>query len=40
MKTKEELFIEAINAKEERAFHELFRRFYNYLVVFAVRRVR
>ena len=40
MEDKDELFIERINAKNERAFHELFQRFYNYLVVFAIRRVR
>lgn len=40
METKDETFIKAINAKEERAFHELFRRFYSYLVVFAIRRVK
>ena len=40
MEDKDEIFIERINAKEERAFHELFQRFYNYLVVFAIRRVK
>ena len=36
---EEQRFIRGINEKREEAFHELFRRFRNYLVVFAMRRV-
>jgi len=32
-------FIQRINVKEERAFHDLFTRFRSYLVLFALRRV-
>lgn len=35
---KEE-FICRINKKEEDAFHDLFRQFHSYLVLFAVRRI-
>ena len=35
----EEDFITGINLKEVEAFHQLFLRFHNYLVVFAMRRV-
>ena len=37
---EEQRFIEGINGKREEAFRELFRRFRDYLVVFALRRVR
>lgn len=40
MVNREEIFIRQINEKREEAFHELFHRFYNYLVVFAFRRVQ
>lgn len=34
------IFIRQINEKQEKAFHELFLRFFNYLVVYAMRRVQ
>ena len=34
------IFVRRINEKQEQAFHELFLRFFNYLVVYAVRRVQ
>lgn len=37
MRTKEDLFLEQINQKQLRAFHELFREFYQALVLFAMR---
>lgn len=40
MEDAELSFIQGINEKREEAFHELFKRFRNYLVVFALRRVR
>ena len=40
MEDAELSFIQGINEKCEEAFHELFKRFRNYLVVFALRRVR
>ena len=36
----EQVFIQGINEKSEKAFRELFGRFHNYLVMFALRRVR
>lgn len=35
-----DIFIRRINEKQEQAFHELFLHFFNYLVVYAVRRVQ
>ena len=40
MEDAELSFIQGINEKRKEAFHELFKRFRNYLVVFALRRVR
>lgn len=40
MEQSEQMFIQGINEKCEKAFHDLFIRFHNYLVVFALRRVR
>lgn len=37
MKISEDLFLEQINQKQLRAFHELFREFYQALVIFAMR---
>ena len=34
------IFIRQINEKQEKAFHESFLRFFNYLVVYAMRRVQ
>lgn len=34
------IFVCRINEKQEQAYHELFRRFFNYLVVYAMRRVQ
>ena len=39
MKSREELFLERINAKERSAYHELFREFYRSLVMYAMRYV-
>lgn len=39
MNREEKEFIQRINVKEDEAFHELFARFRNYLVVFAMRYV-
>lgn len=39
MNDSEQDFIRSINVKDEKAFHELFTRFRNYLVLFAMRRV-
>jgi len=39
MKTKEEIFIEQINLKRREAYHELFRRFYRSLVIFALKYI-
>ena len=39
MKTKEEIFIEQINLKRREAYHELFRRFYRSLVIFALKDI-
>lgn len=39
MKTKEEIFIEQINLKRREAYHELFRRFYRSLVIFAMKYI-
>ncbi|MEG0795778.1 MAG: RNA polymerase sigma-70 factor [Odoribacter sp.] len=39
MKTKEDLFIERINQKQRGAFYELFRDFYDSLVLFAMKYV-
>ena len=36
----DDVFVRQVNGKQERAYHELFRRFYNYLVVYAMRRVQ
>lgn len=37
--TEEKDFLHRLNAKSEEAFHELFRQFHSYLVIFAERRV-
>lgn len=39
MKSKEDLFIEGINKKQCDTYHELFRKFYQSLVLFAMRYV-
>lgn len=39
MEELEQDFIRGINAKDEKAFHELFTRFRNYLVIFSMRTV-
>lgn len=39
MNGAEQDFVRRINAKEEIAFHDLFTRFRNYLVLFAMRRI-
>lgn len=40
MNDLDNIFVRRINEKQEEAFHELFQRFFNYLVVFAIRRVQ
>lgn len=40
MENLDSIFVRRINEKQEEAFHELFRRFFNYLVVYAMRRVQ
>lgn len=40
MEEEEQRFIQGINEKRETAFRELYRRFRNYLVVFATRTVK
>ncbi len=37
--TEEKDFLLRLNTKSEEAFHELFRQFYSYLVIFAERRL-
>ena len=39
MNGTEQDFVHRINVKEEAAFHDLFTRFRNYLVLFAMRRI-
>ena len=39
MNGTEQDFVHRINVKDEAAFHDLFTRFRNYLVLFAMRRV-
>lgn len=39
MNGTEQDFVHRINVKEETAFHDLFTRFRNYLVLFAIRRI-
>ena len=39
MNGTEQDFVHRINVKEEAAFHDLFTRFRNYLVLFAIRRI-
>lgn len=39
MKESEELFIDRINQKQKSAYHELFRRYYRALVMFAMKYV-
>ena len=39
MNGTEQDFIRRINIKEETAFHDLFLKFRNYLVLFAMRRI-
>lgn len=40
MKNSEDLFIERINQKQRQAYHELFREFYQSLVIFAMKYVK
>lgn len=40
MKNKENLFIDGINQKQRAAYHELFREFYQSLVMFAMRYIK
>ena len=40
MNGTEQDFVHRINVKDEAAFHDLFTRFRNYLVLFAMRRIK